>query len=189
MRERLMRTLHLIDTAIERIEIGALAFGVLGITLVSVLNVLMRNFFGGSLSWAVEINQAFMVLITFLGIGYAARLGRHIRMTAIYDELPRAARKVLMTVITLATAALLLYLAWHAIFYVQHVQRSNIITPALRLPLFWIYLVVPAGLALCGVQYLLAAARNLAERDVYVSFREKDGYEDEADAQATARRI
>lgn len=189
MRERLMRILLFVDAAIERIEVGALITGVLGITFVSVLNVLMRNFLGGSLSWAVEINQAFMVLITFLGIGYAARIGRHIRMTAIYDQLPRAARKVAMTVIALATAALLFYLAWHAVFYVQHVQRSNIITPALRLPLFWIYLVVPIGLALCGMQYLLTVARNLGERDVYVSFREKDGYEDEADAQATARRI
>ena len=189
MRDHMMRILLFLDACIERIEVAALAIGVLGITLVSVLNVFLRNVLGGGLAWAVEVNQAFMVLITFLGIGYAARIGRHIRMTAIYDQLPRHARKVLMTFIALATAALLLYLAWHAAFYVQHVHRSDIITPALRLPLFWIYLVVPTGLLLCAIQYLLAAARNLLEHDVYVSFREKDGYEDAADAEATARRI
>jgi hypothetical protein len=54
----------------------------------SVGNVIGRFVFGRSLYFAEEVNQFLIILITFAGIGYAARNGRHIRMSAFYDMLP-----------------------------------------------------------------------------------------------------
>jgi TRAP-type C4-dicarboxylate transport system permease small subunit len=184
-----LRILDVIDRGIAAIERSALIAGVLGMTGISIANVIMRNVFDASLVFTDEINQAFIVIVTFLGIGYAARLGRHIRMTALYDAFSRPARKMLMIAIALTTALLLLTLAWYALQYVQHVQRMNAVTPALQIPLYLIYAVVPAGLALGAVQYLLAAARNLFEHEVYVSFRHTDGYEEAAESEPTGRSI
>jgi C4-dicarboxylate transporter, DctQ subunit len=44
-------------------------------------------------SFSEELNSILIILITFAGISYAARHGRHIRMSAIYDALPPKGRK------------------------------------------------------------------------------------------------
>lgn len=181
MSNPLPRILAAIDRGIAFIERTALAAGVLGMTFVSVANVVMRNLFDAALAFANELNMALIVMVTFLGVGYAARQGRHIRMTAFSDLLGRRARKVLMIVMALATAALLFVLAFHAARYAINTWRIGSVTPALRMPLGLIYATAPLGLALGGVQYLLTAARNLIEREVYESFTHRDDYEDAPD--------
>ena len=48
-----------------------------------------------------------ILLVTFAGVGYAARHGRHIRMSAIYDHMPNKARKVLVTAVKRQNATVL----------------------------------------------------------------------------------
>lgn len=187
MMKTTVRILRLIDNSIAWIEKTALAIGVLGMTSISIANVFMRNLAGHSLVFADELNQMLIIAVTFLGVGYAARQGRHIRMTAIFDQLGHGARKTMMILITLFTAALLFVLAWYSLDYVAHTRLMNSVTPALQIPLYLIYAVVPAGLTLGGVQYLLAAVRNIVEKDVYLSFTHKDEYE--AAGEAVARKI
>lgn len=189
MTSRLVRILQASDNGIAAVERTLLSIGVLGMTGVSVGNVLMRNLFGASLVFADEVNQILIILITFTGIGFAARQGRHIRMTALYDQFGRRLRKLLMITIALLTAALLFTLSWYSLQYVLHVEQTNAVTPALRIPIYLSYAVAPIGLLLGAVQYLLAATRNLLEREVYISFAHTDGYEEETEAESTARRI
>jgi len=100
-----LKPLAFIDEVIARFEAVVLAVGVLIMATVSVANVIGRFIFGESLFFTEELNQFLIVLITFVGLGYAARKGRHIRMSAIYDSLPDIWRKVLMVAIALITAA------------------------------------------------------------------------------------
>ncbi|MCB1313831.1 MAG: TRAP transporter small permease, partial [Sedimentitalea sp.] len=75
-----------------------LAAGVLLMAANTVANVIGRVFFE-SLYFSEELNRILIILITFAGISYAARHGRHIRMSAIYDTLPPKPRKALTIVI------------------------------------------------------------------------------------------
>lgn len=77
-----------IDNLISKVEAFMLAAGVLLMALNTCINVVARFGFGQGLFFAGEINRILIILITFAGIGYAARQGRHIRMSAIYDSLP-----------------------------------------------------------------------------------------------------
>jgi TRAP-type C4-dicarboxylate transport system permease small subunit len=99
-------------------------------------------------------------------------------MTAVYDQLPKRMRKALMAAITAATSAILLALAWYAASYVRTLHELGGIYPALRVPFFVVYAVAPAGLFLAGVQYGLAALRNLTEPEIYLSVETKDEYEE-----------
>jgi len=172
------RILSATDRSIAFIERVVLAAGVLGMTTTSVANVVMRNVFDSSLAFAGEINMAFIVMVTFIGVGYAAREGRHIRMTALYDQFGRRARKALMIIMAAVTAALLFALAVYAARYATGTWRIGSVTPALRIPLALIYAFAPIGLALGGVQYVLTVIRNLLEKEVYVSFTQVDEYRD-----------
>lgn len=175
---RLVRLFRLLDDGIDRVERWILGGGILAMSALSIANVFARNLLGNSLTFVDEINQILIILITFLGVGYAARQGRHIRMTALYDQLPAAGRKALMVLIAASTAALLFALSWYALDYVLQTRAVGSVSAALRIPLYLIYAVVPLGLALGGVQYLLAALRNLLSPGVYVSFRREDRYDE-----------
>ena len=87
---------------------------VLVIAAMTIANVFCRSMLGFSLPVTDEVAQVSIIVLCFTGLSYAAGKGRHIRMTAIYDQLPPPVRKPLMMVITAGTAAILLVLAWYA---------------------------------------------------------------------------
>lgn len=165
-----------IDRVIEWFERVALAYGILLMAANTLVNVVGRQMFHRSLYFSAELNQFLIVLVTFVGVGYAARRGRHIRMSALYDQLGRKAQKGLMLLISVTTAALMFALAYYAFEYVSSVARRGQVTAALRVPLYLTYVWVPIGFALTGIQYLLAAARNLHDPEIWLSYSERDVY-------------
>lgn len=166
--------------AITKLEEHCIAWGILGITVLTIANVLLRSLLGFSLFFAEELSRFLIVLVTFLGLGYAASRGRHIRMTALYDVLPSTAQKKLMLIITLSTSALLFYLSWVAVRYVfDTVRVLGGVSPVLQIPKYLVYAAAPLGLFLGGVQYALAFVKNFTEREVYLSFEHKDEYDEQ----------
>lgn len=158
-----------IDTGISHLEAWLLALGVLLMALNTIVNVLARVALGESLFFSEEVNRILIIMITFAGIGYAARHGRHIRMSAFYDLLPHRARQWLMIMIALVTALIMFTLCSFAIGYIETQYSRGRVLPALGIPVFWIYLWVPLGFAITGLQYLLTALKNLRSDVVYLS--------------------
>lgn len=163
---------------IQRVEESLLAISIIAIAALIILNVFARSLFGYSFAFTEELCQFLIVLVTFVGLSYAASKGRHIRMTAMYDMLGGRARKAAMLAIAGFTALLLFYLAWLAVDYVLVMRRLGSVSPVVQTPLYLVYLVAPLGLVLAGVQYVLTVAKNLREETVYLSFDTKDEYED-----------
>ena len=163
-----------IDSLIARLEELIMATGIILMALNTIANVVSRFVFNHSLIFAEELNSTFILLVTFAGIGYAARHGRHIRMSAIYDHLPDKARKILMTVIVFVTAFFMLFLAYYSVQYIYHVYSKGRIMPALGVPVYIIYLWVPVGFFITGVQYALTTVKNLREKEIYLSTNLKE---------------
>ncbi|MBR9872577.1 MAG: TRAP transporter small permease, partial [Gammaproteobacteria bacterium] len=142
------------------------------------INVIGRFVFGEGLFFSGEINRILIILITFAGIGYAARHGRHIRMSAVYDAFPASGRKVLMIVIALFTSVVMFFLCYYSYGYIETLYSRGRILPALGLPIWWIYIWAPIGFAITGIQYFLTAIKNFTSKDVYLSTGVVDGYAD-----------
>lgn len=173
----MFKLLKKLDAAIAGFEKLVLAWGILLMAINSIANVFGRYLFNQSLYFSEELNQFLIVLVTFVGLGYAARKGRHIRMSAVYDQLPDRWRKALMIVICALTAAIMFLLAYYAVSYLAIVADLQKVTPALQIPLYLTYLWVPVGFAITGVQYVLTIVQNLRKPDVYISFEEIDRYD------------
>lgn len=167
----------MISDNLQRIEEYLLSICIWLIALLTILNVGCRAILGFSLAFAAELTQFCVIAVCFIGLSYAASKGRHIRMTAIYDQLPSDWRKRLMVAISATTAAVMFVLASYAIRYVATVYELGAISPALRVPYFAVFCFAPLGLILAGLQYTLALVRNLSSRDTYLSFTVKDEYE------------
>ncbi len=170
--------LGVIDEWIARFEAVMLASGVLLMAINTCANVIARFAFNEGFFFSGEINRILIILITFAGLGYAARHGRHIRMSALYDSLPATARKVLMILIALFTALMMFFLSYHAYGYIDTLHSRGRILPALGIEIWWIYIWAPVGFAVTGIQYLLTAVRNLTSDGVYLSTGVEDGYSD-----------
>lgn len=167
-----------IDEFIAKFEAFLLAAGVILMAINTCVNVVARFVFGQGLFFTGEINRILIILITFAGIGYAARHGRHIRMSAVYDAIPVKGRKVLMIFIALFTSAVMFFLCYHSYGYIETLYGRGRILPALGVEIWWIYIWAPVGFAITGIQYLLTAIKNLTSRDVYLSTGVMDGYAD-----------
>lgn len=168
-----------IDTAISRVESVILAGGVILMAINTVANVVGRFIFQHSIFFTEELNRTLIVMITFAGIGYAARHGRHIRMSAIYDALPSRTRKFLMIVIAVVTATVMFALFYFSITYIMKVAKSGRVLPAMQIPVYWIYLWVPLGFFVTGVQYALTAVKNVVQKDIYLSTHVLEGYDED----------
>jgi C4-dicarboxylate transporter DctQ subunit len=168
------RILDLIDGRIANLEEIIMAAGIILMAVNTIVNVISRFVFNHSIIFAEELNSTFILLVTFAGIGYAARHGRHIRMSAFYDHMPQKVKKRLMTVIVAVTAFFMLFLAYYSVQYIYHVYSKGRIMPALGIPVYIIYLWVPIGFFITGVQYALTTVKNIREKEIYLSTNLKE---------------
>lgn len=169
--------LGMIDVGVARIESVLLAVGVLAMAINTMANVFGRFVLGQSLFFSEEVNRALIVLITFAGISYAARHGRHIRMSALFDAIAPPMRKVLMIMIALVTAAAMFLLTWYAFEYLMAQAGRGRLLPALQVPVWWIIVWAPLGFFLTGLQYLLTAIKNIIDKDIWLSTSTLEGYD------------
>ncbi|MDO5758857.1 MAG: TRAP transporter small permease [Rhodobacterales bacterium] len=173
------RLLLWLDQAISMLEALIVGLSVTVMAINTIANVFGRYVFSQSLYFSEEVNEIAMVTITFIGLGYVTRKGLHIRMSALYDMVPDAPRRLLMALIALLSAAAMFLLAWYAWEYVDKVAGRGRITPAMQLPLWITYVAVVIGFFLAGVQYVATVIVNLTRSDeVWISHCHTDGYED-----------
>lgn len=163
---------------LQRAEEWFLAAAILVMAALTFANVFCRSLLDFSLAFAEELSQFLIIGVTFVGLSYAASRGRHIRMTALYDQLSRRWRKLLIVASSALTCVLLLALMGYAIRYVASVRFLGTASPVLGVPLYLVYCVAPLGLLLAAVHYALNVVRNLSSPDVYISFETKDEYEE-----------
>lgn len=171
--------LGVIDTAVAHVESVMLAAGVLLMALNTVANVVGRFIFRTSIYFTEELNSVLIVLITFAGISYAARHGRHIRMSAIFDALPPPARRAMMILIAAVTSVFMFGLCWYSVGYIATLAGQGRVLPALQIPVWWSYVWVPVGFFMTGIQYALTAVKNATDPDVWLSTLVLEGYEDD----------
>ncbi|MDR2368362.1 MAG: TRAP transporter small permease [Deltaproteobacteria bacterium] len=158
-----------IDRAVFHLEEKSVAFSVIGLACVLCSNVVLRMF-NSSLPPTEELSQFLMFFITFLGTSYAARTGMHIRMSMLSDALRGKARKALAIVVAALTSAVMFYLAYLSFRYVLKVASLHRVSPILQIPVQYVWMVMPLGMFLTGIQYALALARNIISPGPWISF-------------------
>jgi len=158
-----------LDNLLRQVEEKIIVLSVFLMALILIANVLLR-FFNKSFHPAEELSQFLMFFVTFVGTSYAARTGLHIRMSLLNDVLKGAPRKALALFVSLTTALVLFYVAWLSWRYVDRVGAQNRVSPILQWPVYYVYLIMPLGFLLTGLQYVLTFIRNLLSPGTWISF-------------------
>ena len=109
----ILKALNFVDVQISRFEGFMLAVGVIAMTINTIAAVISRFVFNNAITYTDELNMIFIVVVTYAGLSYAARYGRHIRMSAIYDAMPAKVRKALMIVMASVTSAFMFFVSFY----------------------------------------------------------------------------
>jgi len=169
---------RILGKAVDAVEVTILASGTAALAVLLIANVVARSFFQ-SIYYAEEVAKFLIILVTMVGVSYAARKARHIRMAAFLDLMPAKLEKAFIFFISAINAVVLFAMAKYSYDYMAQMRILGQKTSALQVP-FWTFMViVPIGFASAGIHYLRTIMKNIREKEVWLSPEQQSEYEEE----------
>jgi TRAP-type C4-dicarboxylate transport system permease small subunit len=141
--------------AAVRLLTGAALVGLVAVVLLAV-SVRYFGVLAGSLHWTDELARFTTIWLVMLGSVVAFDRGAHMAVDLLPAALPGAAGRALRAGVHVLSAGFLLVLAWQGLALALRTMGQ--VSPALGLPMGYVYLAVPVGAALMAVQALAFAA-------------------------------
>lgn len=130
-------------------------------TMVVVIEVILRYVFGHSLYFAEELSRLTFVWGGFLAISVALRKGIHAYVGLVVDLLPRTPKRY-VTLFSHATVLFfLLFIFFSSLTVLPHQWIQ--FTPTMEIRMFWFYLSVPVGVGLMIIQLFPIIQRAVKE--------------------------
>jgi len=167
-----------IGALVNAIEVSILVFCVASLGILLITNVFARTFFQ-SIYFAEEVSKFLVMLTTFTGVSYAVRKARHIRMGAFLDAMPQKMEKVFIIIISIVSAVVMGIMTWFSYKYLMNAMDMGHMTPALRVPKWTFYVIIPIGFGLACIQYIRTIIKNFTETEPWQSPDQQSEYEDE----------
>ena len=167
-----------VGAVVNAVEVSILVFCVASLAILLITNVFARTFFQ-SIYFAEEVSKFLVMLTTFTGVSYGVRKARHIRMGAFLDAMPPKMEKVFLIIISFVSAVVMGILTWFSYKYLMNAMEMGHMTPALRVPKWTFYVIIPIGFGLACIQYIRTIIKNLTEKDPWQSPDQQSEYEDE----------
>jgi len=180
----LQRLNRYLGTLVNAVEVSILVFCVASLGILLITNVFARTFFQ-SIYFAEEVSKFLVMLTTFTGVSYAVRKARHIRMGAFLDAMPEKMEKMFIIIISIVSAVVMGIMTWFSYKYLMNAMDMGHMTPALRVPKWTFYVIIPIGFGLACIQYIRTVIKNFTEKEVWQSPDQQSEYEDEEIGGAT----
>lgn len=167
-----------IGLVVNGIEVSILVVCVAALGIILITNVFARTFFE-SIYFVEEITKFLVMLTTFTGVSYGVRKARHIRMGAFLDSMPPKMEKIFIIIISFISAVVMAIMCWASSEYLLNAMSKGHMTPALRVPKWTFYVIIPLGFGMACIQYIRTIIKNLTEKEPWQSPDQQSEYEDE----------
>ncbi len=146
-----MKFLKLLD---EKFEITICSLLMMTMTILIFVQVIMRYVFHSSLSWSEELARYVFIWMIYIGISYGARIMKHIKIEASLGLFPKKVRPfvvILGDILFFVFSVIIVYLAYDVVL--QQVKLGQT-SPALRIPMWFMYSAPMVGFALTAIRQL-----------------------------------
>lgn len=155
------KVFRLIDEHLEGYTMGVL---LIGISCIMFLQIIMRVT-GSSLSWAEELSRYFYVYSVFLSLSYTVRNSTVLKVELMIDLLPQKAKNGVQIILQLFNAMFFCFMSYYSVLVVYGVKVSSQTSPALELPMYTIYLIIPISFILTSLRsfeqiYFIITGKN-----------------------------
>lgn len=133
------------------ILIAALVLAVL--VVLTFLGVIWRYVLSAPFTWLEEVQMACMVWIVFAAGGAAFRTGNHVAIEMVVDLMPKKMQKIVQILISVVVVAVIGYLFYQSIGFIQMFLKSGRSTSMLKIPFWLIYGIAPVSFILMIISY------------------------------------
>ena len=151
---------HAFDRVLDACAFFACVLLMLQVASVS-LDVILRYAFDTSLPWITAFNEWSLLFVAFLGAGWLEREGGHTRDDSIIELLGPNAALWSERLGWLLGVCVCAFLVWYGATQTWHAYQKNLYDffKVREIPIFWIYLMIPAGSLLWLIQLLRRPGR------------------------------
>jgi TRAP-type C4-dicarboxylate transport system permease small subunit len=131
------------------------AWALLGITLLTGLDVFLRYLFARPIKGTYELTEFVMCILVFFGLAYTAANEGNVSVALVVNRLPQRARAIVAAIGAFLSMGLVFVMAWRAFAQAGIYRNQNLTSSILHFPISPLLLVVGAG---CGVLFLILLA-------------------------------
>ncbi len=157
-----MNVLDTISRRLNRWVEGSLFVMGFGMAAIVSAQVFSRYVLNHSIYWSEELSRYLLVWLTFLGASSAYRRGMHPGVDVLYARMPPRLRKAAAVIVHAASMLLFGVMIWYGCRFAYFVRLQ--ISPALSLPKWILFAVVPLSGAILMVHALVRLARDVKGR-------------------------
>jgi TRAP-type C4-dicarboxylate transport system permease small subunit len=129
---------------------------ILASMLIVCYGVFLRYVLGASTVWQLELSTYFLMFAAFVGGAYGLKHGDHVNLSLIVDRLPEKVRlyvQLLASVLGFVFIAIVASIAY--VLWWETTEAGRTSGTAWNVPLTYPYLIVPLGMTLIALQYLV----------------------------------
>ncbi|MCS4504336.1 TRAP transporter small permease [Arhodomonas aquaeolei] len=158
----MLSLLQAVERGLDAVIRPAAFLALAGMIVVTTLQIVFRVAFD-AISWSEELARYLLVWTTFLGATLAYQRGRHIAVTVLVDRLPRPLgrfARVLAHAASVAFFVVVIVAGWR---YMD--LQSFQVSASLRIPMPWVYAVIPGSAAVMGLYAAVDLLEVLFGRD------------------------
>ena len=127
----------------------------ISLMLIAVIQVLMRNLFGGGLLWADAYTRISVLWIAMIGAMVASRQHKHIAIDALTRHIPERWKAKIQRITDSLTALVCFTATWFSVIFVQQEQAYGDMAFA-DIPTWWCEIIIPFAFAIIALRYSIA---------------------------------
>lgn len=118
------------------------------------LQVVMRYIFKNSLSWSEELARYIFLWQAWISTSYAVKKSKHIRVEIINKYFSAKGRNILELCVLVVWAAFSIFFSYESLKLTISVFRLGQSSPAMGIPMGYVYASVPVGCLLMGIRLI-----------------------------------
>lgn len=146
----------------KNLELAIMAIMLAVMSVLSFVNVIMRYFFHSALSWSDEVCCYCLALSSFFALSCAIRLGTSIRVDTFVTLLSKKVQNLLELVCSVIMLVFLAFLLKGTLEIAANAAKIGQASPALRIPLVYLYGVMAFAVVLAMLRYVQAIVKNIS---------------------------
>ena len=134
---------------------------ILASMLIVCYGVVLRYVFGASTVWQLELSTYFLMFAAFVGGAYGLKHGDHVNLSLIVERLPQKTQlyvRLLASVLGFLFVAIVAVIGYFLWWETTEAGRTS--GTAWNVPLTYPYLIVPLGMTLIALQYLVIVVQR-----------------------------
>lgn len=125
------------------------------------IQVVMRYVFQNSLVWSEELSRYMFIWLIYFAVSYTARREKHIRIDAAINLYPKKLRPYIEILSELIVLGFSVFIAVTAVTVFQKITWSGQLSPAMRIPMQYVYAAPLVGFVLTALRQVQCILRRI----------------------------